>query len=175
MADFDTPRTNFLKSCLAKLGLQVNQETTTVPSLSHIHVSAQGANEAAKLVASLQEIITTEDGDEYLKDNNDKFRIEKPSSLNLGGLAAALPGSAEQKTNQEAAAEDRIVDYNSIVKPMVLHEDFPESKITPYFNHHAFYASLKEYRSQSREPSQNFGSHLMYGEVVTSTNTLLEK
>ena len=175
MAGHDTPRTSFLKACLAKLGLQVNQETTTVPALSRLHLSAQEPGGAAKLIASLRELITVEDGDEYLKDDNDKFRIEKLSSLNMDDLAASLPASAEQKTNQATATEDRIVDYNSIIKPMVLHEDIPESKLTPYFNHREFYAHLKEFQSQSKEKLQNFGSHILYGEVVTSTNTILEK
>ncbi|KAL1955482.1 hypothetical protein VTO42DRAFT_8508 [Malbranchea cinnamomea] len=175
LARDDTPRTNFLKACLAKLGLQINQETTTVPSLSRLHVSAQERDYATKIFASLQEIITVEDGDEYLKDDYDTFRIEDPSSLNMRGLASALPDfSVQQKTNQETPT-DKIIDYKSIIKPLVLHEDFPDSKATPYFNHNAFYAHLKEYRLQTKEQLQNFGSHLLYGEVVTSTNTLLEK
>lgn len=93
----------------------------------------------------------------------------------MDDLAASLPASTEQKTNQGAVTDDRIVDYNSIIKPIIFHEDIPESKLTPYFNHHEFYAYLKEFQSQSKEQLQRFGSHILYGEVVTSTNTILEK
>jgi biotin--protein ligase len=57
----------------------------------------------------------------------------------------------------------------------VIHDDVPASKLTPYFNHHAFYANLRQYQCESREGASEFGSNLMYGEVITSTNTIMEK
>ena len=72
--------------------------------------------------------------------------------------------------------EDRIVDYNSIVKRIIVHEmEYPLSKETPYFNHHAFYSNLEHYQAHSKEEATEFGKIMLYGEVVTSTNTMLEK
>jgi biotin--protein ligase len=176
LVEHDTARMNFLKACLAKLGLQVSTESSTVPSLSPLHVSALDSRDAASLIATLQDILIVEDGQEYIKDDNDKFRVEKPSSLGMSGLAAALPDSSAKTTDDQTASEDRIIDYNEIVKTLVLHEDTPGSKLTPYFNHNSFYGNLKEYRSESKEQElYNFGSHIMYAEVITSTNTILEK
>ena len=175
MARDDKLRTDFLKACLAKLGLQVNQGTTTVPSLSQIHLSTAEPGAALDLVSSFQEIITTEDGEEYIKDDNDTFLLEKPSSLRMNKLAETLPGSSEDATNESVSDEDRIVDYNTVVKRMVVHDITPETKETPYFNHHAYFSNLKEYQSQSKEAISQFGSNLLYGEVITSTNTILEK
>ncbi|KAK2786796.1 biotin holocarboxylase synthetase [Emmonsiellopsis sp. PD_33] len=174
LAADDKLRVNFLKACLTKLGLQVNQETSTVPSLSRVHISSLDSERARGLKSALQEIIKVVDGQEYIKDDVDTFHLEEPSSMGMKDLAEALPESAEEKTDQEGDA-DRIVDYNTIVKQLVLHEDYPSSKATPYFNHHAFYGNLREYRSQSKENVHEFGSNILYGEVVTSTNTLLEK
>jgi biotin--protein ligase len=173
LIEHDTARMNFVKACLAKLGLQVNTESSTVPSLSPLHVSALDPQDAASLIAALQDIVTVEDGQEYLKDDNDKFRVEKPSSLGMSGLAAALPDSSAKTTDDQTPSEDRII---AVVKTLVLHEDTPGSKLTPYFNHNAFYGNLKEYRSESKQQElHNFGSHIMYAEVITSTNTILEK
>jgi biotin--protein ligase len=175
LAGDDQPRTDFLKACLTKLGLRVNQESSTVPSLSRLHLSSLASHGASELVSSLQDIIVVEEGEEYLKDDNDTFHLEKPSSWEMKNLEDALPDSSEEKTDQKDDTEDRIVDYNTIVKRMVVHDELPAPKETPYFNHHAFYANLKHFRSLSKEHSEEFGSHILYGEVVTSTNTLLEK
>jgi hypothetical protein len=59
---------------------------------------------------------------------------------------------------------------------LILHEtEWPGSKETPYFNHHAFFANLKRYQQENSSEAEEFGNVLMYGEVVTSTNTILEK
>ncbi|MCJ1256588.1 biotin holocarboxylase synthetase [Lignoscripta atroalba] len=172
----DKPRIDFLKGCLAKLGLQINQEANAVPSLSRLHLTSMQPAETSKIIASLQDIITINDGDEYIKDENDTFHLEKPSAWSLGSLVGALPGVSNEKTDQGDSEEDRIIDYNTIVKRLVIHDkEHPTSKETPYFNHHAFFANLKHYQSTSKEVDSGFGKNLMYGEVVTSTNTLLEK
>lgn len=175
LAKDNKARKDFLRACLTKLGLQADQESEIVPSLSSIHVSAKEPDDASTLFSSFQDIITAEDGEEYLVDDNDKFRIKNRSALGMGSLATAIPGSSHGETDKDSRAEDRIPDYGNEVKHLVLQENIPGSKETPYFNHDHYYANLKEYQSQSKEPLQNFGSPLMYGEVVTSTNTLLEK
>lgn len=173
----DKARTDFLKACLIKLGLQVTKETTTVPSLSTLHLSALHSEDTASILSSLKEVITQEDGHEYLKDENDTFFIETPNVWKMDKLEEALP---EANKKEEAAEEpeepvEGIVDYNKIVKHLVVHDEIPSSKATPYFNHYAFFNNLENYRSKSREQLSEFGSQILYGEVVTSTNTILEK
>lgn len=53
--------------------------------------------------------------------------------------------------------------------------EWPTGKETPYFNHHAFYANLRRYQQESSSEAEEFGKIILYGEVVTSTNTMLEK
>ena len=179
LADDEKHRTDFLKACLTKLGLEVNKEQN-VPSLSRIHLSSIRPSDTPELVSSLEHFITIEDDEEYIKDQNDTLHLVKPSTWKMGKLLKTLPDSeqsAEEKTDQtDGAADDRILDYDAVVKQVLVHEDdYPASKETPYFNHHAFYASLQHYRSQTLDDSTAFGHHLMYAEVVTSTNTMLEK
>ena len=172
----DGSRATFLKGCLTKLGLQVSQEEIPVPSLSRLHLSSLVPSGSSEVVAALEDIITVEDGEEYIKDDNDTFHIEVPSAWSSG--------SAVTKTGEEEVdrgdSEDRILNYSTIIKRLVVHEkEHPSSKETPYFNHHAFFANLSQYQSQlteeNDEQNDEFGTNLLYGEVVTSTNTILEK
>ena len=161
--------------CLLKLGLSVNQDNTAVPSLSRLHLSSALLDGTSEIMKSLQEVITISDGERYIKDENDTFHLEKPSAWSLGAIADALPSSKDM-TDKEIDDENRIIDYNSVIKRLVVHEkDPPTSKETPYFNHDAFYANLEHYGSQVQNDDIKMGKTFMYGEVVTSTNTLLEK
>lgn len=171
-------RTDFLKACLSKLGLQVNEETSTVPSLSCLHLSSVEPEYTRDIAWSLDELLTKEESKELLKDVNDTFQIERVDKFGMSSLEHALPDNNGKETNADRsdAAEDRIIDYNTVVKRLLIHSDeVPSSKLTPYFNHHAFYANLRQYQSQSKEAVVDFGRHLLYGEVVTSTSTILEK
>lgn len=170
-------RMDFVKACLTKLGLTVSDEQN-VPSLSYMHLSSSRPSDTRQLLSSLQHLIEKDEQQEnFLRDENDTFHIIKPSSWKMEDLAAALPLQADSKksADQLDGSSDRIVDYNTVTKHIVIHDDTqPESKSTPYFNHRAFYANLEHYQSQL-PGSSTFGAHLLYGEVVTSTNTLLEK
>lgn len=172
----DALRTNFLKACLSKLGLKVNEQQNTVPSLSRLHVTSLQSSDVSKLLEALRDIIVVEDGEEYIKDENDTFHIEKPSTWSLKSLSTALSDTTDAKTDEEDNAEDRILDYSAIVKRLIPHEkEYPTGKETPYFNHHAYFSNLKHYQSVTKGVGLDFGANLLYGEVVTSTNTMLEK
>ena len=176
LAEDDRQRTDFLKACLLKLGLKVSQETTAVPSLSRLHLSSMLPNGTSDIMSALQEIVSIADGEEYIKDENDTFHLEKPSAWSLGSPAKSLSGESSKKTDDDDDDEDRIIDYNTVLKRLVVHEKEPPlSKETPYFNHDAFYTNLKHYESKTHEAKHGFGNNILYGEVVTSTNTILEK
>jgi biotin---protein ligase len=182
LSEDDGHRTNFLRACLARLGLQVSHEGSTVPSLSKLHLSTLDPPGAGGLVASFSDIITRDDQDEEtIKDGNDSFHIEHPGSRwSVNELCDALQAAQVDHTAAKydparATAIDGLIDYNKVLKTIVPHEScWPEPKETPYFNHHDYYASLREFRRHENE-SYEWGDSLMYGEVVTSTNTLLEK
>lgn len=185
LAEDNESRVSFLKAVLTKLELEVNQEKTSVPSLSRLHLSSQHNHLVGELLASWEDIITIEDGEEYIKGENDTFHIEKRNSrwsLNSLTKALPLPGLSGAKGDHgadekpDSGSDDRIVDFNAIVKRIIPHEtNWPGTKETPSFNHHSFYANLRKYQHDSEGEAEDFGKTLMYGEVVTSTNTVLEK
>ncbi|KAF2843171.1 biotin holocarboxylase synthetase/biotin-protein ligase [Patellaria atrata CBS 101060] len=192
IAEDDKARIAFLKACLHKLGLQVNSEEQAVPSLSHLHLSSQKASDVAELVSSWSEIITkSDDGEEYIKGENDTFHIEEVSSRwSMNSLTNAVtsvapmitPSITSNRNQSEEADEtpidnpDRILDYDKVIKRLIAHEtDLPSNRETPNFNHHAYFANLEHYNTHSRNFEPEFGKYLLYGEVVTSTNTILEK
>lgn len=170
LKEADEGRTIFFKACLMKLGLEVNQEASSVPSLSRIHLSALESGDVDDLLHGLEEAITREDGEEYIKGENDTFHLEKPDTKwNMNALKKTLSNDSIRP------APEGIIDYSAIPKRVMVHdESWPDTKETPYFNHHAFYSNLKHYREIDSE-AETWGDYLMYGEVVTSTNTLLEK
>lgn len=201
LAADDKQRVDFMKACLAKLGLQVNPNNENVPSLSRLHLSAAKPQDIAELVSSWSDIIEKENEEDLIKAENDTFRIERqtPSTWSLAAVASALPTSIQnvlpdtmnpahhEETAQETAAkpmeaeekattDEGIVDYQAVIKRLVPHESsIPEPKETPYFNHAAYYSSHLFYTDLFNLPNPRFGVPLLYGEVVTSTNTLLEK
>lgn len=185
LADDDESRINFLKACLAKLGLTVSQETSSVPSLSRLHLSSLHPIMLPELLVSWKEIITEEDGEEYIKAENDTFHLEKQDSRwTISSLVKSLtiPGVSSEKEEPTAdrvdgaGSDDRIIDYNKITKRVIPHEsEWPGTKETPYFNHHSFYSNLRNYQDEKMSEAEEFGKFLMYGEVITSTNTILEK
>lgn len=169
-------RAHFLRACLLKLGLRVNAKEDAVPSLSGLHLSSLKPANTTEILASLQDIITVENGEEYIKDDNDTFHILTQPSSSRGSEIRTASKEGSEKTKYDDTSEDRIINYSTIVKCMVIHdEEYPAHRETPSFNHHAYYANLRHYQSQSSERGIDFGQDLLYGEVVTSTNTILEK
>lgn len=175
----DSSRAEFLKACLAKLGLEVTQDESPVPSLSKIHLSSLHHTEVGELLHSFEDIITREDGEEYLKEGNDLFHLEKPDSRwSMTALNQALANEYQASTRTKRTGRgtpDPTAEYIQIPKSIVSHETaWPDPKETPCFNHAVYYSSLQRFRE--REPqAEEWGDMLLYGEVITSTNTMLER
>ena len=78
----------------------------------------------------------------------------------------------------ESAADESATPTKDRSDPLklIVHNKYPPSaKQTPYFSIPNYFHSLSQYQSQhSPRPSQSFGNTILYGEVMTSTSTLLE-
>lgn len=137
-----------------------------------------------ELLSSWSDIITKEDGEEYIKGENDTFLLEQrdsrwSSNSLLKSLSVSDPSRSEKGHPANELRTDlsdvSIIDFK-VTKHLVPHEtEWPEMKETPYFNHNAFYSNLRRYQSEKSTEADEFGKYLIYGEVVTSTNTILEK
>lgn len=195
-----------MKALLSKLGLNVNQDSAEVPSLSRLHLCAARPAEIAELVHSWHEagIVTKHedgnaDGVECIKGENDLFLLEQEArdgawdmdavkdavpSASAASSVSQSPPTSERKPQQvraqpqadEPSTDSHTVDYNALPKYLILHEtSLPTLKSTPQFNTHAFFSNLKQYQQRSQQQDLTYGNLLLYGEVVTSTSTLLEK
>ena len=112
----------------------------------------------------------------FIECENDTFRLEEASKWSLKELDDNLPKHEDETADEIRHPENQFPDYDKLVKHLVLHRDGPPSnRETPYFNHHSFYANLWHYDKHNQTKADLFGKDLLYGEVVTSTNTLLEK
>ena len=168
---------DFVKACLEKVGLQVSNQQH-VPSLSRIHLSSLNPADTPILMQTIADAVTAEDGEEYIRGENDTFHLVNPSTWKMSSLKDALLGKEQIGQIDGGDDEEGIIDYNAVIKEVIVHkEDYPLTKQTPYFNHNAFYANLKYHNEKERKNEDDivFGNNLLYGEVVTSTNTLLEK
>lgn len=174
--DSDQTRTDFLKACLTKLGLEVSQCTSSTPSLSKLHLSCINSPDVNDLVCTFDDIISQVDGEDFIKGEQDTFHLEKHHTRwSVNGLKQALSDTVQSTVEAVAPKDQGTVDYSSIVKNVVIHDEaWPEPKETPYFNHAAYFSGLQDARRRNPK-AEDWGDHLLYGEVVTSTNTLLEK
>lgn len=139
-----------------------------MPSLSSLHLSSINNTEVTELLCLLESVIERDNDEDFIKAEADTFHVQSAEDfLDKNGSTELLDDLALQGTG--------IVDYTAITKRIVTHEKtLPPAKATPQFNHKLFYSSLKQYRRVERN-AEDWGNILMYGEVVTSTNTLLEK
>lgn len=160
-----------MKGCLRKLNMKVNWEDNSIPTLSLLHLSSSPSREESGDLLNLFEdiIVVKNTGDSqghFIEDDNDTFRVEDLPELFESSLEGLSDGTKE----------DEILDLRTIVKRLHPHRDGPPSSVqTPYFNHLEYFRRLQEYERRTPDVDRTWGQMLLYGEVVTSTNTLLEK
>lgn len=165
LAADDHIRVQFLTACLKKVGLRVNIELDEVPSLSELHLTSIDVTNVPKITAKLQGIITSEDDINVVVGENDTFIFEK-----AGSVCQHLPS---EKT---ANAVGGVPDYNKIPKHVKMYDNgYPAARDTPWFNHEIYYKSLRTAQDKSEKDVSLFGSSILYGSVVTSTSTMLDK
>ncbi|KAK9377893.1 biotin-protein ligase [Lipomyces chichibuensis] len=175
----DNPRRlAFMKSILIKLGLKVNvnvtEDSPPLPTTLHLtsgyQVDIASLWSTIKSVKGLLEKDTQDQNQKKLKlvGENDTFLFAESSDspFDLREVAAQVP-SAE--TNEIPN------DLNKVFKDVVVyHGDktwMPTLNQTPHFDHALYYNELIPPNS----PRQTFGSTILYGEVVTSTSTMLDR
>ncbi|KFA55881.1 hypothetical protein S40293_06929 [Stachybotrys chartarum IBT 40293] len=158
----------FLRACLTKLGLEVDQSGSSTPPLSDLHLTSIDNTGVTELLCNLEDIMDKEGGREYIKADADTFEIEtSQGSWSLEELQEAL--------STTDGTTSGIVEYDTVVKKIIAHEEkLPPAQLTPRFDHAVFYSSLKRYQTVE-DDAEDWGTVLMYGDVVTSTNTLLDK
>ncbi|OAQ96790.1 hypothetical protein LLEC1_08164, partial [Akanthomyces lecanii] len=123
------------------------------------------------------DVIDRENGQDLLRGENDTFRVrsKERGSWNLKDLREALPDTGAAAGAAPELDAHGVPDYKSVTKDIVAHEkQLPDEKLTPRFHHKLFYSSLQQFQTIESD-AREWGNTLLYGDVVTSTNVLLEK
>ncbi|KAF9105887.1 biotin holocarboxylase synthetase [Mortierella sp. GBA35] len=181
----------FLRSVLAKMGLSVAppepmQAVVAPPSATGVQLppgTIQGVPSITPLfLASVEPSYTAEltrtlsvlaNGQGQIQETNDTFQLvpslQHPIPAHIPKTLTATPG-LEQEEGEE-----------KITKNIVLCPDAPPpTTVTPEFDMAHFFHHLQLTRQQlasstGRFANLTFGNSLLYGQVVTSTQTMLDK
>lgn len=154
-----------LRACIGKLGLKLEQKEDDDLQLSALHISSITPSNAQKLKDSWHDLIIPKDQAEYIIDIKDTFRIEI--------VTTETSVAMNEKNGESLAAFDP--SRGSDLSIFVHVQDHPTHEETPLFDHNEFYSALRQRRSTSPQQLDGFGSYIMYGQVMTSTNTILER
>ncbi|KAF9362699.1 biotin holocarboxylase synthetase [Mortierella sp. NVP85] len=188
------PRVLLLRSLISKLGLKLNPmniepvvavaETATtnqelppgaipgIPDLSALYLASLQPSYTTELTQSLKSLATPEG---LIKEPNDTFQLIASPQHTVPVHTSTLSETAESE------GEEKFI-KNLVLCP----EGAPPSSLTPQFHMKAFFDHLGHVRQQQQQLATNtagagpllnpcFGNWLMYGEVVTSTQTMLDK
>lgn len=142
--------------------------------LTSLHLSAADGGTVSEILLGLRDSIDRDRGQELLRGEADTFRLrsKEEGSWNLKDLREALPDAAAAAPTLDAHG---VPDYKSVTKDIIVHEnELPDAKLTPRFNHKLFFSDLQRIQSIEND-AREWGNSLLYGDVVTSTNVLLEK
>ena len=164
-----------MRACLRKLGLEVNEAENKPPTLTVLRLTSYEPAKVDKITSALEDVVTSKDGKEYIEDENDTFHLERQSSLSLHSLQESL-NKIWEEDDVPYLEDSKFIDYNKVIKHIIVHDkNHPSIEETPFFDHEVFFSNLGDYQRNAKVADDNFGKSLIYGEVVTSTNTLLEK
>ncbi|KAK6357794.1 biotin holocarboxylase synthetase [Orbilia blumenaviensis] len=156
----ETRRLEFMSALLKHLGLRSNDNTRpTSRSLSDLHLSGLGPTEIKDIWQKLKHLGSSGTGDATsvtVEAETATFLLENqslgPSTSRLGdGMAG---GSA--------------------INVKVYEDGTPADEDTPYFNVLTYFQHLRSHRAGSTK-ALKYGSPLLYGELMTSTNSILDK
>lgn len=163
----ETERTDFLRACLAKIGLKVNDDTSvSVPRLTPIYMSSKlDPTKACKILEDLRTNLDFVDKNQ-VEDTNDTFVFHDEDENDTDYLL--LDDVGHQSLEEVIAGPKHIKVFTS--------KQLPGAKDTPYFNMGAYFDHLARlYKANDLTVKEgDVGSVLSYAEVVTSTNTLLD-
>ncbi|CUM65518.1 uncharacterized protein PRCAT00003164001 [Priceomyces carsonii] len=160
LSDHEHERKVFLQSCLKKLGMKVNEDVDmSIPRITPIYLSSHlNPNSVSSLFQTLKQNLDFVNGNCF-EDHSDTFCLHDASKKSENDLSYT-------DTESTGDPDSEIKHINFLTTGTL-----PDTNVTPYFNMEAYFDHLKELYNS--EPG-GIGSILGYGEVVTSTNTMLD-
>lgn len=165
----NSSRIEFMKAILLKMGLKVNSTEVPMPGLSRLFLTSLYPPALKHFINKLREEIGfSGPQNNLLVCNNDTFRIWNASQ-------------PDRFITAEKPSEEEEGDLNKIIKDIDVYTDgLPDNRVAAHFNLSAYYAKLKELKTAAypmftseNEHQFTMGATTLYGEVVTSTSTML--
>ncbi|ORY92445.1 biotin-protein ligase [Leucosporidium creatinivorum] len=162
-AEKERLRRGLLRSTLALLDLDVSDEPAPPPQLLPLFLSSPNTDLINSTAASLAgKAKDVEGGSIHLDDRNDCFALYPSSSIvDLFAKSRTRPGSSDVEILRTTVKDIAICT-----------EGLPLRSHTPLFDLAKYYEELAIAAST---PSPTFGNIVLYGEAVTSTQTMLDK
>lgn len=179
LLETDQQRLLLVRSLLKKLGLKLSQSEVIqaaaaqdaapvvlppgailgIPDLTPLYLASVEPGYTTLLAHSLRSIATPEG---LIKEPNDTFQLiaspQHTIPVHTSTLSETADGESEEK----------------VIKNLVIcHDEGPPASTTPQFIMNDYFQHLKKIRPPTQ--SFTFGNSLLYGEVVSSTQTMLDK
>ncbi|KAF8931648.1 biotin holocarboxylase synthetase [Dissophora ornata] len=176
----DQERILLIRSLITKLGLKLNHPNVStefgaseedakldlppgaiqgIPDLSALYLASVHPTYIEALTRSLKGFATPEG---LIKEPNDTFQLIPSPQHAVPVHTSTLSETADNEGEEK------------VIKNLVLCPDgAPPTSLTPQFSMGEYFNHLQHVRHQ--DTSLHFGNSLMYGEVVSSTQTMLDK
>ncbi|KAI3407007.2 BPL1 [Candida oxycetoniae] len=164
----DYTRKLLVRDLLKKVGLRVRESVDEeVPSVTPMYIASSQPSRVNDMLSKLMNNLKIENG--FFEDRNDVFTFQDISSTKHD--------YKHPDFNEEDNPTKTIKHLN-----FVTGEEFPSIKTTPYFNMQKYFDALKALRKGAGLESGSgsgsgceLGGILGYSEVITSTNTIMDK
>lgn len=154
-------RDYFIQMVLTKLGLKVNLEGRgLVPKLTPLLLNSKNKLSVNEILDKVSSRMEVKEG--VILAAHDKFRLSVVDQEN--SIPTSIVDNEDYADPDEAVKE--LWAYKNGLQPAL--------KSTPYFNIRGYYAELDACWSQNGGRG-SYGNTLLYGEILTSTSSLIEK
>ena len=158
----ETSRQSLLRSTLSMLNLDVSEVPAPPPRLLPLFLTSDNPDTLASTLSSLACIKTGAQTTSFeIKDRHDRFVLHNfDQAATIWAEATLAPGTSD--------AEELQLAPKNIIACI---EGLPARNLTPLFDVAAYFRQLRT----TIHPPTPFGDILLYGEIVTSTQTMLDK
>ncbi|GAA5796945.1 hypothetical protein HPULCUR_002323 [Helicostylum pulchrum] len=162
----------FLSQSLANIGIKV-KETQTVPDLTPLYLSAVSGRILKQIKSRLLQQV--EGGNGLITDTNDCFSVAEIDQV--GQLQSTIEKLSIDRVSDEKSPVLQILYPPTTTVESETSTAVPEKHLTPFFDLKAFYSSLLERRKLEWGGGSwySFGNSVLYSQVITSTQTILDK
>lgn len=148
----------FLRSCLRLLGLRVNDNEVVRPRITPLNLCSPIPHKVDELMAQIVADVGLS-SQNLLEGTADSFRIH----------------SEDYSLAHQLDKQEEYEDPDTAIKELIVYRStLPDRKATPYFDIRQYFRLLQQNHGQI-DLSGKAGSILLYGEVITSTSSILDK